>query len=225
MPLETNKPITANKIKTLLNYTSSPRLLEIGCNDGSDTQKILEEFCDFPNLRMYCFEPDPRAIPQFNARINDKRCKLFELALSNTCGSVDFHQSSGTCEDSYKVDWDLSGSLNKPTGHLERHDWVKFNKKIKVKSLPLDALISDFVTRIDFIWMDVQGAEAKVIEGGRRTLSRTRFIYAEFNDYEKPLYEGAMNLEETMAMLGPGWELMIIHEKQNLLAVNHKCQV
>nr|WP_283807556.1 FkbM family methyltransferase [Bradyrhizobium retamae] len=30
---------------------------------------------------------------------------------------------------------------------------------------------------IDFIWMDVQGAESDVIAGGRHTLSNTRFAH------------------------------------------------
>ena len=55
------------------------------------------------------------------------------------------------------------------------------------------------IREIDFIWMDVQGAEIDVFKGGVNTLSKTRFIYTEYSDRE--LYEGQWNLRKMMKLL------------------------
>lgn len=47
--------------------------------------------------------------------------------------------------------------------------------------------------------MDVQGAEQDVIEGGRRALSRTRFVYTEYSNEQ--LYEGQLSLRELLKIL------------------------
>lgn len=47
--------------------------------------------------------------------------------------------------------------------------------------------------------MDVQGAEIDVFRGGQNTLTKTRFIYTEYNDNE--LYKGQFNLRQLMKYL------------------------
>ena len=58
---------------------------------------------------------------------------------------------------------------------------------------------------VDFIWADVQGAEADLVLGGRETLKRTRFFYTEYSNRE--LYEGQADLGQLLAML-PDFELV-----------------
>lgn len=69
-----------------------PVILEIGANYGTDTEEFLKMF---GHLKIYCFEPDPRAIAKFKNRINDKRCTLYELAISDKDGEVAFYFSGG----------------------------------------------------------------------------------------------------------------------------------
>jgi 2-O-methyltransferase len=47
--------------------------------------------------------------------------------------------------------------------------------------------------------MDVQGAEIDVFRGGMNTLSKTRFIYTEYDNNE--LYKGQFNLRQLMKYL------------------------
>ena len=46
-------------IKKLLNNKEDPVIIEIGAHYGEDTVEFLKEFDD---VKMYCFEPDPRNI-------------------------------------------------------------------------------------------------------------------------------------------------------------------
>lgn len=199
-------------------------LLEIGCNDGTDSLNLLT----IPGVELHCFECDPRPIARFKEKMkgvvpDDRKVALHEYALSREDGTAEFYQSGGTTKGAHLQDWDLSGSLRKPLGHLERHKWCRFDKKIKVETRKLDTWLEFFPNdRIDFIWLDVQGAEADVIAGGPKALARTRFVYAEFNDFKKPLYEGDLNLEQTVAALGPDWEAVGIYEGYNALIRNNR---
>ncbi len=195
-PLPGNTQITPEHIRRLV-AKPDPIILEIGCNDGSNTEWFLEVF-DHP--RVFCFEPDPRAITRFRRRIGDGNVQLFELALSDGEGEITFHMSGGRESNDHPEGWDLSGSILKPKEHLVEHPWCSFDQQIKVKTTTLDKWRSEHeVKQIDFIWMDVQGAEIDVIRGGRQTLAQTRFLYTEYNN--KEIYEGQADLNQLLKAL------------------------
>ncbi|EHK54593.1 nodulation protein NoeI [Mesorhizobium alhagi CCNWXJ12-2] len=131
------------------------------------------------------------------------KVRLFEIAISNRNGRIDFHPSNA---DGSAKEWDQSGSIRQPKNHLVEHDWVRFDRPISVETRRLDDWCSEAdLSRIDFIWMDVQGAESDVIAGGRQTLSNTRFIYTEYSDHE--LYEGQLSLQAILDLL-PSFEVV-----------------
>jgi FkbM family methyltransferase len=207
--------------------TNSPIILEIGCNDGSDSYRFIQLF---PRISLYCFEPDPRAVLEWEKKNLPQyleeggSCHLLNVALSDQSGKAKFYQSSGKKPKVLKRDWDLSGSINVPTGHLEFSPWIKFSSTIEVETMTLDEFYGHYLADrvIDLVWMDVQGAERKVIEGGEWALSNTKFFYTEFGHWKKPLYEGQMTANETQNFLEPDWECLGIYEGCNLLMANKK---
>src|SRR5438876_436268 len=62
--------LTHAEIATLL-AKSNPTILEIGCNDGGDTLAFLRLM---PQAKLYCFEPDPRAIRRFKTNLGPRLC-------------------------------------------------------------------------------------------------------------------------------------------------------
>lgn len=209
-----SKDLRASEIQRFINR-DNPIILEIGCNDGIDTLEFLKAI---PNARVYCFEPDPRAIKRFHKTVDDKRVSLDEVAISNVDGQAVFYGSSGRPPERsrhpgalaccFLDEWDLSGSLCRPTGHLDFSPWTTFPKdrQYQVETLRLDTWLNEHpeIYRIDFIWCDVQGAEALVIKGGSRLLALTEYFYTEF--YDKPLYEGQLSLEKLQERL-PSFEV------------------
>jgi 2-O-methyltransferase len=193
-------------------------ILEIGCNDGSETLEFLR--CFGPGAKLYAFEPEPRAIKRFKDKVNDPRCQLFEVALSDTRGTTEFYSSNGTPDSSrfenFRPDgWDLSGSLKKPKKHLERHPWCRFDQKITVHTRTLDDWAQEYgIGTVDFMWVDVQGAENLLFRGATETLQRTRFLYTEYSNRE--LYEGQLNLEGILTAL-PNFEVVRRYEGDVLL--------
>ena len=98
-----------------------PTILDIGCNDGAEVNWFLQWF---QNPRIFCFEPDPRAVRRFRAKFADRpNVVLFEMALSDRDGDIAFYQSDGEPQDQEATGemvegWDLSGSIRKPKEHL-----------------------------------------------------------------------------------------------------------
>ncbi|MEI7912366.1 MAG: FkbM family methyltransferase [Verrucomicrobiota bacterium] len=204
LPPISNSRISSEVIRNLIRKPN-PIILEIGCNDGGHTLWLNEIF-ESPTI--YCFEPDPRAIVRFGERVgNRSNIHLNKIALSDRNGEVSFfpsdgdrpaHDAEGT--PAMPEGWDLSGSIRRPKNHLKKVSWVRFGRTISVKTKTLDTWCDENgIEAIDFIWMDVQGAELDVFRGGKRALSNTRYIYTEYSNSE--LYEGQAKLRELIRYL------------------------
>jgi 2-O-methyltransferase len=206
--------LSKSEIHELVNR-DDPLILEIGCNDGTDTLEFLAEF---PDGRIHCFECDPRPIQAFRLRVSDARCQLHEIALSDRAGVETLYMSGGTMKGMPMKDWDQSSSLLEPTGHRSAYPSITFERTCEVETARLDdwaqRLIPDGV--VDFVWMDVQGAEHLVIAGGPSTFARTRFCYFEYSESE--LYRGQRGLPALLSALGP-YRLLGTYD-DNALAVN-----
>jgi FkbM family methyltransferase len=190
----TTTPLTHEEIATLVKKPN-PTILEIGCNNGSDTLALLRVM---PQAKIYCFEPDPRAVARFKEQLGSHldKVRLFEIAVSDRAGQVEFHSSGG----GNLPDFDQSGSIRRPKNHLLEYPWVKFEKTIAVNTCRLDDWCAENgIKQIDFIWMDVQGAEGDVITGAPKILEKTRFLYTEYSNNE--LYDGQPSLKNLLAQL------------------------
>jgi FkbM family methyltransferase len=206
------------EVRTLLGPVARPLVLEIGANDGGDSRGLAAAF---PEATIHCFECDPRALAKFRAQPQLPNVLLHAYAVGAYDGRSTFHTSGGTNPSVGQGDWDLSGSLRRPTGHKERYRWCTFDRTIEVEVRRLDSWLAEQkLPTVDFIWLDVQGGEADVFAGAPRTLRRTRFLYTEFNAWKKPLYEGDLTLEGTLAALGPAWRPLAVYEGYNLLLKN-----
>jgi 2-O-methyltransferase len=176
--------------------TDRPVILEIGANCGQTTIKFIE---NFPNAIIHCFEPDPRAIKKFKLLVNHPNVFLHEIAIGNTNGFIEFHQSAGG-ENIDPEGWDHSGSAKHPKAHLEMFPWVRFDNKIQVPIMKLDYWAQrNGISNIDFIWADVQGVEEDLIKGGEEILKRTRFIYTEH--YDNECYSGQIKFDQLYQLL------------------------
>jgi 2-O-methyltransferase len=125
-----------------------------------------------------------------------ERLLFSEIAISNRNGTIAFHMSGGGC---------AGGGLGQirlhscPKNHLLEHPEVTFGKTMMVKTRALDDWRAEYaLTNIDFLSMDVQGAESDVIVGATETLNRTRFLYTEYSNNES--YEGRLPLRQLLAL-------------------------
>lgn len=182
-------PITL--LYKIYNKNENLIIFDIGACEGESSIFYSEHF---PNAKLYTFEPVPSnfelikkntaTYPSINA---------FQLALSNENGTATFHVSSGTPDNVDKEDTsdygNKSSSLLAPELHTDTHKWLKFENKIEVKT----QVLADFceekqIPKIDFIHIDVQGAELMVFEGAKEFIKNIDCIWMEVEEVE--LYKG-----------------------------------
>ncbi len=80
-----------------------------------------------------------------------------------------------------------SSSLLEFGTHAVVHPEVKFNYQIDVETIRLDQMDYDF-SGLDFLNMDIQGAELMALEGMGKLLDQFNYVYLEIN--ERELYKG-----------------------------------
>ena len=172
----------------------NPLILEVGANTGQSTSEFLQVF---PNPRIFCFEPEPRAIEIFKRNIHSPAVTLHEIAIGSYNGDITFNQSSG--KNGYE-NWNQSGSIRTPKQHTKIWPDVTFQTQIEVPIMRLDDWAAqNQIEGADFIWADVQGAEGDLIIGAKNLLSYTKFFYTEYGFSE--LYEGQLSLDQVCEAL------------------------
>ena len=198
-------------IKSLIK--NNPIIVEIGAHYGEDSARFLKVFT---GITLHCIEPDPRNIQAIRKYLNDPRMKTHELAISNKDGEADFHLSYNkeitnktlqkygwiSKEDYINLNLNSSGASSLKLGYPLHH------KTVKVKTSRLDTWMRECkISRIDFLWIDVQGAEKEVIEGlGSAIID---FIWVEYGETE---YEGSLTRKQTISLLvQKGYKLVKKH--------------
>jgi len=97
----------------------------------------------------------------------------------------------------------------------ERNEHIVNADKIRVKTNKLDTWGQKTnIVGADFIWMDVQGAERDVIEGGRKFLASSSYIWTEYGEMT---YNGAMDKSETIIFFSSMGFSPIVVERENIL--------
>jgi FkbM family methyltransferase len=189
------------------NLNSESVFFEIGSHFGVDTKEFINV-----TKNLHCFEPDNRNIEMFK-QLN-LPIILNEYAISDIDGLSKFYLSSGNVYESKygptnnelvnQNDWSASSSLMAPKNHIIKTPWVKFENTIEVKTKKIETYcLENNIKNIDFIWMDVQGAELNIIKGMGEFKEKIHYIYTEYSDEE--LYEHQGTKQQIIDLLGPNW--------------------
>lgn len=161
-------------------------LFDVGANLGQTARRFARAF---PAADIYSFEPVPQTfalLREGTAEIS--RVRVFDCALGDEPGKATIHLAASS----------VSNSLFR--------SGVATGQTVEVTVDTLDAFAkSHGVNRIDLLKIDVEGAELKVLRGGRQLLAdgRVRYVYAECNFAANPdgsnadFYELAAHLSES----------------------------
>ncbi len=200
-PFKKSAPVLNKKDIKKLIATPSPIIMEIGAANGDDTLDFLNTLEE--TATVYAFEPEPKNIAILKERITAPNFHLYEGVVSDTNGELTFNRSSTDNPD----DLSFSGSIMKPKNHLTMWDWIHFTETLTVPSTTLDSFCTtNNIDTVDFIWCDVQGAEEKVLLGGKESFEkRVRYFYTEYSNDEQ--YEGQPKLERILELL-PSFEVV-----------------
>lgn len=187
-------------VSALLRPLRNPCIVELGAHTGEDEIWMRQACCETPHYVMV--EPDPRNVQAILERAPTSRVRrLIVGAIADEMGMREFHFSFNV-KDKTRA----SGSLRKPTGHLAAIPEVSFPFDGLVQTYTLDQVFeAEWLTKIDLLWVDIQGAENLMIAGGQTALQHTRYLFMEVEVVE--LYEGEALKPDLISML-PGWEVL-----------------
>ena len=147
---------TIEVMQRILRHDSN--VADVGCHSG----EILHEMLKLaPNGHHLAFEPLPNMFAMLEEKFGGNRhVSLFNLALSDVAGTVEFqHVVSNPAYSGLRA-----RAYDRPDEIVE---------KIDVKSARLDELVPESMC-LDFIKIDVEGAELQVLKGAVETIARCR---------------------------------------------------
>lgn len=156
---------------------------------GGHTGEEFDDYCRGGVENLIAFEPQKWCydkMVQEAHRWDFPKENMFNLALGDEPGEVEMYCNPDGA----------SSSLLKPKLHLEVSPDVVFNTREKVQVVRLDDFIEEYCPEhpFNFINMDVQGYEMKVLKGAIKTLESIKYVYCEINTVE--MYEGCPLVEE-----------------------------
>ncbi len=155
-----NQQYDAQTVKILKKVCQpNSNCIDVGCHKGEMLDLILKYA---PNGQHYCFEPLPDLFQGLIQKNYPANCHFFKTALSRETGETSFNYV--VSNPSY------SGILRRRYDRPNEEDTT-----ITVKTELLDHIIAPNIT-IDFIKIDVEGAEMLVLEGARKTIQRCKPI-------------------------------------------------
>src|SRR5690606_5822852 len=147
--------LTRRIMKKVLKGTSN--CIDVGAHRGG---LLLDMVKLAPHGRIFAFEPLPHLAERLEKRWAAKpNVEVYQLALSDANGSKKFFQ--------------VMDSLGKSGFRRMRHTEGSPVREITVQTRRLDDVV-DSGMRIDFIKVDVEGAQLEVFAGARRILSNDR---------------------------------------------------
>lgn len=174
-------------------YNMHPKgVVHIGANKGqemADYIKVgIKHFLWVEAIDVVCEQ-----LKNHVARFSFETCKIANECLSDEDGiEVNFHIANNEGQSSSFLDFGT---------HSKEHPSVKFERDIKLKTHRFDTLIESMINdkivnknNFDFLNVDVQGAELKVLKGMGEYLNGFRWLYLECNKAE--LYRGCPMVEE-----------------------------
>lgn len=174
---------------------AEPVILEAGAHDGTNTVEMAEHW---PGATIHACEPIASAAESVSERIRrfGPRVQCHRLALGPFDGECEMHVSgdgsSGSCQ---------SSSMLSPTAAQHREfPMVTFGLTTTVPVMSIDSWAAAHgISRLDFLWLDMQGFELKALEGATRLLSTTSAIHMEVSNIR--LYEDAPLYPEVVTRL------------------------
>lgn len=199
---------------------ANPSILEAGAFDGADTKRMS---ITWPKGKIYSFEPVPEIFLAAQKNVSNlKNVKLFNLALSDKNGIIKFYVSEFA---SHPGAVSASSSIYQPLDHLKYEPAISFRKSIQVKSKTLDHWAQENkIQRIDFCWLDMQGAELNMLKHGLKMLQNIKIIYTEVIFVEayknQPLYKDVKKW-----LLKQGFELLALDFDELHAEKGHKIKI
>ena len=196
------KQIFVNDVLKYLPDIEAPIILEAGAADGSDTLRFAKLLLPLQGV-IYAFEPVLQNFERLRELVKDQHnvC-AFRMALGDHDGKMRMNVSRNI-----KVDDNIasSSSLLKPKTLISSHPHIVFEKSEEVDVRTIDSWAAENkVTRIDAMWLDMQGSECATLQASPVIMKTVQVLYTEVN-FEETYVFFMMNTEIGCILLALNW--------------------
>jgi|SRR5579885_648628 len=164
-------------------------VIDVGANAG---QFAVAAVKIFKGAAIHSFEPDRATAKRLSESVNGlPNITVYPIGLGAAEGTAVLHVNAHSHS---------SSMLALAPAHLTAFPAAREIGTVEVKVSTLDAVFRSqpFESPV-LLKLDVQGYEARVLEGGRETLKRIDFVIAEASF--KPMYEGEVLFLDMVAMM------------------------
>lgn len=161
-----------------------------------DCQQSIEFYHAFPKARIFAIECNKNTIPLCRKNIvgYTDRITLLEVAVNSFDGECDFFPiDQEKTITSWKDGNPGASSLFVSNGTYPVETYIQNHVKTPCKRL--DTLLREYgISRIDVIWMDLQGAELLALRSLGKHLHDIQYLYMEVS--HKEMYTGQVMFSE-----------------------------
>jgi FkbM family methyltransferase len=188
-----NKYWTFDFIETISDY-----IFDIGSRDGYQSVEFRNWF---PEASITAFEANPYQIKNLTHVVNDSNINLEFSCVGNRNGTTAFNLSPSNIGAS---------SVLKINDHRVSKEWAQYEIEVPIIRVD-DYSKKNNISKIDLLWMDVQGFEIPVLEGFGKMLENVSAICTEVELVQ--MYDGATikkDLDEYLLRYGFK-ELKVFH--------------
>jgi len=165
-----------------------------------DALQAIELAGLFPNAHIVAIECNPGTLELCRSNsARHPRIRLVEKAIHAYTGRCQFHPIDTARTATNWPDGNPgASSLFLATENYPAEQYVQ--NTVEVDCIRLDTLCDTLgIDVIDFIWVDLQGAELLALQSAGTLLEKTRYIYTEVS--HRPLYHGQCLFDEVDAFL------------------------
>lgn len=174
--------------------SDNPTIVDVGAHHGAFALAAKEKW---PTAKIICFEPNPFSIPELRKNV-DNFASVMEMALSNELGLVPLYYDSAD---------DMTSSLYRRD--LSYQGQTHGTKIAEVAATKLSTVISTNQLTIDYLKIDVEGNEYKVLLGAEEYLNPDIIKNIQF-EYNSCALDSRTFFKDYWDLLSPlGYEIMI----------------
>lgn len=169
-------------------------IFDIGACDFGDSIVLKNRY---PNCDVYAVEADPTNYSNNYRHAEAFGIKTYNFAMSDKTGVATFYPS--LYETTQKRNWRYAGSIIKPllkpnTNEALNHTVLYDTEGIDIPTKRFDEFCKEInVVRIDLLFIDVEGAEYKVLNSLGDI--RPKLIFAETAHYKTKSFDNELDLD------------------------------
>ena len=190
-------------------------ILDVGANLGTITL-LFSQFAG-ENGVVHAFEPTPSTFEKLSQNVfnmNRKNIILNNLAVSDSVGEIIFN----TYEDAY-ASWNTIA--NRP---LEKYG-INIQKPvpIKIPTTTIDEYCEiNAIKKLDFVKIDVEGAELSVLKGAKGMFSSKKIKYCSF-EFGQTIFDMGNTVNEFIELIDSfKYKVYNVSKQQKIFPVNYK---